>query len=93
MGQAPEMYENEYIYQYDNKMIRIGVIDGILYLKMLDYEQTEGYAYEMKPVREFFNSALMGIFAQTRNDSINGYFEFGLEDIFNGKGHFYTNVP
>ncbi len=93
MGQAPEMYEGEYIYQYDNKMIRIGVIDGILYLKMLDYEQTEGYAYEMKPVREFFNTALMGIFAQTRNDSINGYFEFGLEDIFNGKGHFYTNEP
>ncbi len=93
MGQAPELYENEYIYQYDNKMIRIGVIDGILYLKMLDYEQTEGYAYEMKPVREFFNTALMGIFAQTRNDSINGYFEFGLEDIFKGKGHFFTNMP
>ena len=91
MGQAPELYEGEYIYQYDNKMIRIGVIDGILYLKMLDYEQTEGYAYEMKPVRDFFDHALLGIFAQTRNDSVSGYFEFGLEDIFNGKGHFYTN--
>lgn len=91
MGQAPEMYEDEYIYQYDNKMIRIGIIDGILYLKMLDYEQTEGYAYEMQPVREFFDNALIGLFAQTRNDSVNGYFEFGLEDIFNGKGHFFTN--
>ena len=91
MGQAPELYENEYIYQYDNKMIRIGVIDGILYLKMLDYEQTEGYAYEMKPVREFFGDALLGLFAQTHNDSINGYFDFGLKDIFNGKGHFYTS--
>ena len=93
MGQAPELYEGEYIYQYDNKMIRIGVVDGILYLKMLDYEQTEGYAYEMEPVREFFNGALVGIFAQTRNDSINGYFDFGLADIFNGKGHFYTSMP
>lgn len=91
MGQAPEIYEGEYIYQYDNKMIRIGVIDGILYLKMLDYEQTEGYAYEMKPVRDFFGNALMGIFAQTRNDSVNGYFDFGLKDIYNGQGHFYTN--
>ena len=91
MGQAPEVYEGEYIYQYDNKMIRIGVIDGILYLKMLDYEQTEGYAYEMKPVRDFFGNALLGIFAQTHNDSVNGYFDFGLKDIFNGKGHFYTN--
>ena len=93
MGQAPEIYEGEYIYQYDNKMIRIGVIDGILYFKMLDYEQTEGYAYEMQPVRDFFDHSLLGLFAQTRNDSVNGYFEFGLEDIFNGKGQFYTNQP
>ena len=91
MGQAPELYEGEYIYQYDNKMIRIGIIDGILYMKMLDYEQTEGYAYEMKPVREFFDNTMLGIFAQTRNDSVIGYFDFGLKDIFNGKGHFYTN--
>ena len=93
MGQAPELYEGEYIYQYDNKMIRIGITDGILYLKMLDYEQTEGYAYEMKPVREFFDGALLGLFAQTRNDSVSGYFDFGLSDIFNGKGHFYTSQP
>ena len=93
MGQAPELYEGEYIYQYDNKMIRIGIIDGILYLKVLDYEQTEGCAYEMKPVREFFDGALLGIFAQNHGDSINGYFDFGLEDIFNGKGHFYTSQP
>ena len=93
MGQAPEVYEGEYIYQYDNKMIRIGVTDGILYLKMLDYEQTEGYAYELKPVRELFDNALMGFFAQTRNDSVSGYFDFGLDNIFSGKGHFYTNQP
>ena len=91
MGQAPELYEGEYIYQYDNKMIRIGVVEGILYVKMLDYEQTEGYAYEMQPVRDFFNSALIGFFAQTRNDDVTGYFDFGLQDIFNGKGHFYTS--
>jgi hypothetical protein len=93
MGQAPELYEGEYIYQYDNKMIRIGITDGILYFKMLDYEQTEGYAYEMKTARKFFEDALIGLFAQTRNDSVNGYFDFGLVDIFNGKGHFYTSKP
>ena len=93
MGQAPELYEDEYIYQYDNKMIRIGVTSGILYVKMLDYEQTEGYAYEMAAVRDFFDDALVGFFAQTRNDSVNGYFDFGLKDIHNAKGHFYTNVP
>ncbi len=93
MGQAPELYEGEYIYQYDNKMIRIGIIDGILYLKILDYEQTEGYAYEMPAARTFFDNALVGIFAQTRNDTVSGYFDFGLVDIFNGKGHFYTSKP
>ena len=93
MGQAPELYDGEYIYQYENKMIRIGVIDGILYMKMLDYEQTEGYAYEMQPVRKFFDSALIGFFAQTHNENVNGFFDFGLESIFNGKGHFYTSQP
>ncbi len=93
MGQAPELYEGEHIYQYDNKMIRIGIIDGILYMKMLDYEQTEGYAYEMNNVREFFNDALLGLFAQTHNEDVNGYFDFGLKDIFNGSGHFYTDKP
>ena len=42
-------------------------------------------------MRDFFNGALIGIFAQTHNDSVNGYFDFGLQDIFNGKGHFYTS--
>ena len=93
MGQAPELYGDEYIYQYDNKMIRIGIIDGILYFKMLDYEQTEGYAYEMTPVHDFFDGAMLGIFAQTHNDSVNGYYDFGLTDIYNGKGHFYTSDP
>lgn len=93
MGQAPEIYDGEYIYQYENKMIRIGVNAGILYLKMLDYEQTEGYAYEMKPVRDCFDEALIGAFAQNHNDSVNGYFDFGLKDIFNGYGHFCTSAP
>lgn len=93
MGQAPELYDDEYIYQYDNKMIRVGITDGILYVKVLDYEQTEGYAYEMQPVRDFFDNALLGFFAQTRNDSVCGYLNFGLQDIFNGKGRFYTNQP
>ena len=94
MGQAPELYDGEYVYQYDNKMIRIGLNDEILYVKMLDYEQTEGYAYEMPQAREFFEDALLGMFAQTHNqDNTHGYFDFALTDFFNGEGHFTTDMP
>lgn len=93
MGQAPEIYDGEYIYQYENKMIRIGVNSGILYLKMLDYEQTEGYAYEIEPLRNSFEDALIGAFAQNHNDSVNGYFDFTLKNVFDGEGYFYTSDP
>jgi len=91
MGQAPELYDGEYVYQYDNKMIRIGMTDGILYLKMLDYEQTEGYAYELPAARNCFNNALLGVFVQSATtDTTHAYFDFALTDIYNGKGHFTT---
>jgi len=92
MGQAPEMYDGEYVYQYDNKMIRIGIVDEILYVKMLDYEQTEGYAYEMPQARTVFDNALLGVFAQTAaSDTARAYFDFSLSSIYDGTGHFTTN--
>jgi len=91
MGQAPELYDNEYIYQYENKMIKMGMIDDVLYLKMLDYEQTEGYASEMTRLNKFFASAPIAIYGHTRNDSTNCYIDFGLTDNVTGIGHFYTD--
>ena len=92
LGQAPEIYDGEYIYQYDNKMIKMGVVDGVLYLKMLDYEQTEGYAYEMEPVRNLFAHSPMAVFVQTHNREANGYFEYGMTDHLNGAGRFYPKA-
>lgn len=87
MGQAPEIYDGEYIYQYENKMIKLGVTDGILYLKMLDYEQTEGYAYELESVRKVFETSNIGFYINPQVTQ-GGTFTFGMSDHYNGKGQF-----
>lgn len=87
MGQAPEIYDGEYIYQYENKMIKLGVVDGVLYLKMLDYEQTEGYAYELEQVRALFEASNIGVYINPQVTQ-GGTFTYGMTDHFNGKGQF-----
>lgn len=87
MGQAPEIYDGEYIYQYENKMIKLGVIDRILYLKMLDYEQTEGYAYDLEAVRNVFENCNIGFYINPQVTQ-GGTFTYGMTDHFNGKGQF-----
>ncbi|MBR1881696.1 MAG: DUF4836 family protein [Muribaculaceae bacterium] len=71
MGQAPEIYDGEYVYQYDNKMIKLGVIDKILYVKMLDYEQTEGYAFENESLKSLFSNCPIGFFAATEHGNFD----------------------
>lgn len=87
MGQAPEIYDGEYIYQYENKMIKLGVVDGVLYLKMLDYEQTEGYAYELESVHALFEASNVGLYINPQVTQ-GGTFTYGMSDNFNGKGQF-----
>ncbi len=87
MGQAPEIYDGEYVYQYENKMIKLGVIDDVLYLKMLDYEQTEGYAYELETVRKVFEASNIGLYVNPQVTQ-GGTFAYGMTDHFNGKGQF-----
>ena len=87
MGQAPEIYDGEYIYQYENKMIKLGVVEGVLYLKMLDYEQTEGYAYELESVRALFEASNVGLYINPQVTQ-GGTFTYGMSDNFNGKGQF-----
>ena len=90
MGQAPEIYDGEYIYQYENKMIKLGVVDGVLYLKMLDYEQTEGYANELESVRTLFEASSIGFYINPQVTQ-GGTFTYGMIDHFNGKGQFIPN--
>ena len=87
MGQAPEIYDGEYVYQYENKMIKLGVIDGVLYLKMLDYEQTEGYAYELEAVRKVFETSNIGLYVNPQVTQ-GGTLTYGMTDHYSGKGQF-----
>ena len=90
LGQAPEIYDGEYIYQYDNKMIKMGVTDGVLFVKMLDYEQTEGYADELPTVRELFGKSSLACFVQTHRGGTDACFEYGMADHLHGTGRFYA---
>lgn len=88
LGQRPEVYDGDYIYQYENKMIKIGVKEGILYVKMLNYEQTEGYAFENDEARTFFEKSPMGVYVRSSKGNNGGSFKGGLNDLKTIKGMF-----
>ena len=91
LGQAPELYGEEYVYQYDNKMIRVGATDNIFYLKMLNYEQTEGNAGENKALNALFATSPFAVALRSHGGSLR----YGLTDMIDGKGAFTSagDVP
>lgn len=91
LGQQPEIYDGEYIYQYENKMIKLGVKEGVLYVKMLNYEQTEGYAFDSQSVRDFFAGNAIGVYVNASGGNAKGAFKIGLNDKKNIKGSYVAN--
>lgn len=92
VGQKPEIYDGEYIYEYENKMIKLGVVDGIVYMKMLNYEQTEGYAYDNKALRDFFAKSPIGLYVRAKDAKSGGSISIGLQDKTTIKGTFKPSV-
>ncbi len=89
MGQDPELNEqNEYIYEWDNKMVTMGNKNGVIYIKVLNYEQTEGYASEDKAAVDFFGKAVMGMYVRSTLGGNGGTMHFGMTDHFTLKGQF-----
>ena len=89
LGQAPEIWDGEHVYQYENKMIKVGQMDKLLYIKMLDYDQKESSAYEVPEVRNALEKNPIGAFGKTAY----GTFSYGMGDPFDGSGRFVARDP
>lgn len=88
LGQAPEIYNNEYIYQYDNKMIKLGVADGVLYIKLLTYDMTEDNAYDNTMARDLFSKSQLASYINASDGNKGGKFVLGLTGYKSIKGQF-----
>ncbi len=91
MGQAPQIVKGEYLYEYNNKAITMGQKDDALYIKFLNYEQTEGYADENTKAKDFFAKSPLGIFAQLGKGSDAAIVTAGLESPVVLKAMFKPN--
>lgn len=91
IGQDPEIYDGEYIYSYNNKQVKVGINNNVVYIKMLNYEQTEGYANEIESMNNFFSSSNLGVYAQLTNKTINSSLSLGLTSKNKMSGEFKAN--
>ncbi|MBO7609363.1 MAG: DUF4836 family protein [Muribaculaceae bacterium] len=92
LGQAPELYDNEFVYQYDNKMIRVGSTGSVFYLKMLNYEQTEANASDDASLVKVFDENPFAVAMRARVGNDHADLHFGLTDMINGRGLFTTTA-
>lgn len=92
MGQEPYIKDGNYIYEYDNKAVKMGVDGGIFFIKILSYDDSqESTAYDLPDIKDFFASKRVGVFAQTSiNNKTVGYINYGLKTNTEGEGLFYT---
>ena len=91
MGQDPEVYEDEYIYSYNNKQVKVGVNGNVVYIKMLNYEQTEGYANTIEGMNALFGASNLGIYCHITDKAINSTLSIGLMSKRQIKGTFVAN--
>ena len=78
LGQDPEVYEGEYYYSYNNKQVKVGVNGNVVYIKMLNYEQTEGYASTIEEMNNFFGGSSLGVYSHFADKDVNSTISIGL---------------
>ncbi|MBR5101984.1 MAG: DUF4836 family protein [Muribaculaceae bacterium] len=93
-GQAPVMKNGEYLYEYGTKAIRLGLTDGVVYMKILDYQQTEGNANEFEDIKHRFDSSSLCYYSSEKISDKEGYFSFGINQSgTKGEGLYYVSDP
>ncbi len=93
-GQMPQQENGELIYGWDNKMVSIGAQGNIVYVKMLDYIQTEGPASDITPLRDAFSTAVTGLYSRVKSDNdISGTLIFTMTDAMNGHATYTADTP
>ena len=88
VGQSPEMYNNEYLYQYDNKMVKLGTMANTLYLKMLDYDMEEESAASNQDLVTLFGKSPFALSCSFTLGSAHSFLRFGMSDARKGEGLF-----
>ena len=91
LGQDPEVYDGEYIYSYNNKQVKVGINGNVVYIKMLNYEQTEGYASTIEEMNSLFGESSIGVYSHFADKNINSTISMGMADKKLITGTFIAN--
>ena len=93
-GQRPQQQDGELIYGWDNKMVSVGARGNIVYVKMLDYIQTEGPASDIAGLREAFAGAITACYTRVNTpDGSAGNIIFTMENHTKGLATFSPGTP
>lgn len=84
-GQDPVVRGGVYVYEYDDKQVTVSAMDDVVYAKMLNYEQTEGYAADDEHLVKFFSENKIAFYAK---DRFGGEFTYGMKEAKCGTGHY-----
>ncbi len=90
VGQEPDIYEGVYYYSYNNKQVKMGIADNVVYVKMLNYEQTEDNADKDAELADFFAKSNLGFYTKINDKKVKSSISLGMTDKRKMTGVFKT---
>ncbi len=80
VGQEPDIYEGVYYYSYNNKQVKMGISDNVVYVKMLNYEQTEDNSDKIEEMNDFFSKSNLGFYTKINNKMARSTVALGMTE-------------